>query len=162
MMRRAAPRFLLCGAAALVLAIGAASSVMAGGLPDARLTPGDVLPVKAPQICRPGYAPSTLHALTPAEWHKRRLLVFQAYGIGKQQRDAYVINHLIPLEIGGSNEIANLWPLAKAGRWNTTRKAKLVRRLHKLVCSGRLSLQEAQRETAADWIATYRNLVSAR
>ena len=152
----------LCGVATVALALGASPNAAAADLPDARLTPGGVLPVKAPQICRPGYAPSTLHALTPAEWHKRRLLVFQAYGIDRRERAAYVINHLIPLEIGGSNEIANLWPLAKAGKWNTVRKAKLVRRLHKLVCSGRLSLQEAQRETAADWIATYRNLVSAR
>lgn len=152
----------LCVAMVFTGTVLVASGAEAADLPDTRLTPGNALRVKAPEICRPGYAPATLHALSPAQWHDRRAQIFQAYGIEKQDRGAYVINHLIPLEIGGSNELANLWPLAKAGRWNAARKAKLTRRLHNLVCSGRISLQEAQREAAVDWIAAYRTLVSAR
>ncbi len=37
----------------------------------------------------------------------------------------------------------------------------LGNRLHELVCSGRLSLDEAQREIAMDWIAVYREYVGA-
>jgi hypothetical protein len=162
MKRGAKPWANRCIAATIVLAVLASASAEAADLPDLHLTPGNALPVKAPEICRPGYAPSALHALSPAQWHQRRAQVFAAYGIQVQDRDAYVINHLIPLEVGGSNELANLWPLAKAGSWNAARKAKLTRRLHKLVCSGRLSLQEAQRETVVDWVSAYRSLVSAR
>jgi hypothetical protein len=151
-----------CIAATFLLAALLSASAKAADLPDSHLTPGNALPVKAPEICRPGYAPFALRALSPAQWHERRAQVFAAYGVEVQDRDAYVINHLIPLEIGGSNELANLWPLTKAGRWNAARKAKLTRRLHKLVCAGRISLQEAQREAAVDWVSAYRTLVSAR
>jgi hypothetical protein len=162
MKRCASPWPLLYGAMALAVMALSTARAEAADLPDPRLTPGGTLPVKAPEVCRPGYSPSALRALTPLQWHDRRAQVFQAYGIETPARGAYVINHLVPLEIGGSNELVNLWPLAKAGTWNAARKAKLTRRLHRIVCSGRLSLQEAQRETAVDWIAAYRRLVSAR
>jgi len=52
------------------------------------------------------------------------------------------------LELGGSNDAANLWPEAAPG---VHEKDKVEDYLHKAVCSGRLSIDEAQRTIATDW-----------
>jgi hypothetical protein len=31
---------------------------------------------------------------------------------------AYELDHLIPLELGGSNDLRNLWPQPFEGEWN--------------------------------------------
>lgn len=59
--------------------------------------------------------------LTPGDWTQEGFTernvtsavknqVFAAYKIGRIRRILYVIDHLIPLEIGGTNDIKNLWP----------------------------------------------------
>ena len=59
----------------------------------------------------------------------------------------YEIDHYIPLSIGGSNEVENLWPLpvpvARA-------KCELEGRIHQQVVSGELS-QEQAIERVRDW-----------
>ena len=39
--------------------------------------------------------------------------VYNAYGIGLLRRMFYVIDHLVPLELCGTNDIENLWPQPK-------------------------------------------------
>ena len=46
------------------------------------------------------------------------------------------VDHLISLELGGSNAIRNLWPEPYAGRWGARTKDVLENRLHDLVCEG--------------------------
>ena len=65
----------------------------------------------------------------------------------------YEIDHLIPLELGGSNLIKNLWPEShRTSPWNAQVKVRLEGKLHALVCSGQLDLKTAQQAIAADWI----------
>lgn len=61
----------------------------------------------------------------------------------------FEIDHLIPVEIGGSNRPDNLWaqPIAQARI-----KDQLENRLHRAVCAGRLSLPAAQQCIAKDWV----------
>jgi hypothetical protein len=67
------------------------------------------------------------------------------------------VDHLISLELGGSNSIKNLWPQSyRTQPWNAHVKDTLENELHDEVCSGRLDLKTAQREIAGDWIAAYR------
>lgn len=40
-------------------------------------------------------------------------LVYEAYNIPAEERKEYTIDHLVPLFIGGSNQITNLWPQHK-------------------------------------------------
>lgn len=52
-------------------------------------------------------------------------LVERRYGITKHSRATYEMDHLLPLELGGSNRQANLWPEAAAPRpgrtpWRTS------------------------------------------
>jgi hypothetical protein len=67
------------------------------------------------------------------------------------------VDHLISLEIGGANDRANLWPQPYSGTvWNAHVMDRLENKLHTLVCAGAVTLEDAQRETAANWIAVYR------
>jgi hypothetical protein len=73
------------------------------------------------------------------------------------------IDHLISLELGGSNEQKNLWPQAYQGSaWNAHVKDQLENWLHQAVCDGRLPLDQAQQEIRTNWIDTYQKRLSNR
>jgi hypothetical protein len=83
--------------------------------------------------------------------------VYAAYGIQDHAPGDYEIEHSIPLELEGSNAMKNLWPQSyKTQPWNAHVKDRLENVLHRLVCSGQLPLETAQRDIAADWIAAYK------
>jgi hypothetical protein len=91
-----------------------------------------------------------------------RAEVFSAYKIPRPLRTAYELDHLVPLELGGSNAPRNLWPQPRAGRWNARRKNRLERRLRRRVCSGELSLDAARQAIGQDWRIAYRQLLEVR
>jgi hypothetical protein len=56
--------------------------------------------------------------------------------------------------------MTNLWPESyRTEPWNASVKDE--DRLHQLVCSGRMRLEDAQRAIAQDWIAAYQHFVGA-
>jgi len=68
---------------------------------------------------------------------------------------------LIPLELGGSNSVKNLWPESyRTSRWNARVKDRLEDKLHELVCNGQLDLKTGQQVIAANWIEAYKKYVS--
>jgi len=82
---------------------------------------------------------------------------FTEYGFSyPQPRGAFEVDHLIPLELGGDNVIANLWPEAATPAPGFHEKDKVENYLHRQVCSGAMSLPEAQRQIATDWINVWR------
>jgi hypothetical protein len=119
-------------------------------LPDTKLTPGDTFDVSAQDVCVPGYAKKA--RAVPA-WLKRQ--AYAEYGITDHGQD-YEVDHLIPLSLGGSNSIRNLWPQStRTLPWNSFVKDALERKLHELVCDGQLDLKTAQQEIASNWIDAY-------
>jgi hypothetical protein len=129
----------------------AALPAVAQDLPDPRLTPGDVVTTDAGAICRPGYAKSVRHV--PG---KVKAAAYREYGIKRHRPGEYEVDHLVSLELGGSNDIRNLWPESyETAPWNAHVKDKVENRLHDLVCTGALDLKEAQRAIARNWIAAY-------
>jgi len=126
--------------------------------PEPSITPGATRPhVTRDSVCRPRAATDARHVLPSV-----RRAVLQAYHIPARVADRYELDHLISLELGGSNDARNLWPETYSGQWNAHRKDALENRLHHLVCAGRLPLGVAQGAIRADWIAAYRRYAAGR
>jgi len=98
-----------------------AGCAMAGALPDHACTPGEVFEgVMAEKICASRYARS-VRDVPVAEKDQ----VYAEYGIASHQPGQYEVDHLISLELGGSNGIANLWPEAHRTAAGISRKGPL-------------------------------------
>ena len=105
-------------------------------MPDPTKTPGDVLEVTKADICVPGY---TKKVRDVPESVKRQ--VYASYGITSHQPHEYEVDHLISLELGGSNSIKNLWPQSYVTTpYNAHVKDVLENKIHKLVCDGAIDL----------------------
>lgn len=68
------------------------------------------------------------------------------------------VDHLVSRELGGADDVANLWPqpYSPPSGWGATRKDRLENRLHVEVCNGTTPLAQARDEIRTDWIAAYR------
>lgn len=118
-----------------------------GPLPDPSCTPGAVFAgVTREQVCVPGYAKSVRNVPSHV---KREVLA--AYGITVAHPGDYEIDHLVSLQLGGSNEVANLWPEAAEPRPGFHEKDRIENELHRRMCRGEASLVDVQRAIAADW-----------
>ena len=124
-------------------------------LPDPARTPGAILAVTAADICVPGYAKKVRNV--PAAVKRQ---VYRSYGIARHRPGDYEVDHLISLELGGSNSVRNLWPESyRTSPWNARVKDRLENELHRRVCAGSMPLDEAQRLIAGNWVAAYRRYV---
>ena len=105
-------------------------------------------------ICTPGYSRSARNVST-----KTKKEVFHRYGIDPK-KDRYEIDHLIPLELGGSNDIKNLWPESYTTTpFNAYKKDALENKLHDLVCADKITLHEARQSISVDWVKAYHDYV---
>jgi len=69
------------------------------------------------------------------------------------------IDHIVSLELGGSNDIANLFPEKRDVAPGYKLKDKLENRLHDVVCTDHtMTLRQAQRAIARDWRTLYRKV----
>lgn len=122
--------------------------------PDTKLTPGATLPVTVAQICVSGYS-SGVRNVTVQEKNQ----VYSEYGIKSHTTGQYEVDHLISLELGGSNDIRNLWPQPSSPKPGFHEKDALENVLHTLVCAGTVPLADAQRMISTDWWAAYQKYV---
>lgn len=117
------------------------------GLPDASCTPGAVFSnATVAQICKAGYAHSVRN-VPQSEKDK----VFAEYGIAQHPPGSYEIDHLVSLELGGSNDIKNLWTEAALPKPGFHEKDQVEDYLHDQVCSGKMALKDAQTAIATNW-----------
>jgi hypothetical protein len=124
-------------------------------LPDVKLTPGDTFPaVTVQDVCTPGWSSDHRH-VTEA----MRDEVYAEYGRTRGP-NCCEVDHLIPLELGGSNNIQNLWPEPDDPRPAAAEKDQLENELHRLVCSGAITLAGAQRCIASNWVACWEKYVA--
>ncbi|MHB8470005.1 MAG: HNH endonuclease signature motif containing protein [Gaiellaceae bacterium] len=119
-----------------------------GAEPDRRCSPGAYAAGLAKSVlCARSFRTSTVRSVSESEKHAIEVeygLAPRAYG------HALEIDHIVPLELGGSNDPANLYPERVYQQ-----KDRLENRLKALVCAGRIELRAAQRAIAADWQALY-------
>jgi hypothetical protein len=119
-------------------------------LPDPACSPGAVLTTDTSVICTSGYT-QTVRDVPTSEKDQ----VFAEYGIDWSQRSGYEVDHIISLELGGSNDISNLFPESYSIQYGARIKDKLENYLHQQVCSGKLPITLAQQEIATDWLTYY-------
>jgi hypothetical protein len=140
---------------ALTLRTKTSACAINGPYPDPACTPGAVFATTTlEQICMPGYT-KTVRAVSS----KLKAQVYAEYGIHyPPQTGTYEADHLIPLELGGSNDIANLFPEAASPAPGFKEKDLVENYLHQQACDGEIPLPRAQEEIAHDWLAVYRSL----
>lgn len=119
--------------------------------PHQALTPGVTRPLTRDQVCATRWGTDRRHV---TEGMKKQ--VFAAYGIPWSAHAGYEVDHLISRELGGADDVANLWPQPWVGAHNARMKDRLENRLHAMACRGEVTLAFAQEAIRSDWIAAYR------
>jgi hypothetical protein len=128
----------------------ASCHALPGPRPDPTCNPGAVDPAVtqndiASTICSSGYTAKVRPSSSATDRLKAKMYV--AYGI--KSGTVSELDHLVPLELGGANDAANLWP--EVGKLPNP-KDKVENDLHKAVCSGKVTLAAAQQAIASDWM----------
>src|SRR3954452_19062814 len=110
-------------------------------LPDPKLTPGNV-----------AKRPADTRGVTESMQDE----VFARYRVPLEYRRFYVIDHLVPTELGGADDIRNLWPQRLSARpYGPRRKRLLAQRLIEMIAAKQITLAEAQAEMRDDWISAF-------
>lgn len=123
-------------------------------LPDPACTPGVVSTAVSQTnlsstICRPGYTRTIRPPESDTGRFKQKIMV--AYHEPGPLSD-YELDHLVSLELGGSNDAGNLWPELNDHPKGAINSKDLVENaLNKAVCSNQVTLAAAQKAIATDW-----------
>lgn len=145
---------------AAILVLGAAFALAApprrhgpAVLNDLTLTPGAVGELPVQTLCSRDFHTGTVRNVPES----LKQSVCRAYGIDKAHCNGklYEIDHLISLELGGTNDQANLWPQPYFPRPGAKEKDLVENYLHRQVCSRAMTLPAAQKAIATDWFQVY-------
>jgi hypothetical protein len=121
-------------------------------VPNSNLTPGAARPVGLADIC-----PRRQSDLDPTVSPSIQKIVFTEYGIAGAPSKDYQVDYLINPQLGGTDDIRNLWPQPYGTTvWNARAKDALEDRLYQMVCEKQIDLASAQRDIATDWISAYK------
>lgn len=140
---------------AAVLSIQTDSSSLChinGVLPDTNCTPGSIDPQVTQDnifqtICSKGYSTSVRPPVAYTNKLKRQQII--DYGYLDTNLKDYEEDHLISLELGGSpTDPKNLWPEPDD---SPNPKDAIENLCHHKVCSGEISLSDAQKQIATNW-----------
>lgn len=127
-------------------------TVQEEALQDKDCTPGMISPeATVEEICTSDYSKRVSNVSA-----KMRGKIFEEYGITHYNSRDYQADLLIPKELGGTNDIANLWPEARQPLPGFREKDKVEKYLYDEVCSGKMSLTRAQRKIANNWVNVYK------
>ncbi len=126
-------------------------------LPDRSCTPGSIDPKVTQRdigstICKAGWTRTVRPPESQTERAKFRV-AYPAYYVHRGTKSE--LDHLVPLELGGSNDITNLWP--EIGRIPNPKDA-VENALNHAVCDGRIRLAAAQQAIATDWLTAEQKL----
>ena len=91
------------------------------------------------EICQQGYSATVRNV---SEETKQQ--VYREYGIYQHKTGEYEVDHIIPLEIGGSNDISNLFPEAASPKPGFHEKDQVENYLRVQVCGHKMDLKQAQ------------------
>jgi hypothetical protein len=136
-----------------------------GWLPDRRCTPGAATSAVTQAnihttICVSGYT-GTIRP-PESETSKLKTTAMRSYNEPPEGRSITELDHVVPLELGGSNAVSNFWPqpsdIQNAEYKNT--KDNVERSLNRAVCARtpRITLAQARNAIAYDWTTALQSL----
>lgn len=127
-------------------------------LPDPTCTPGEIDPIVTQDnlfttICHAGYTQTVRPPVSYTNSLKKQQIA--DYGYTDTNMKDYEEDHFISLELGGSpTDPKNLWPEPHP---SLNEKDKVENYLHSQVCSGALTLKEAQQEISKNWYLIFQS-----
>jgi hypothetical protein len=129
--------------------------------PDPRCTPGGVAPgITAETLSDPSWRTQCIRNCQSSETQKRETYAWYAIprpesNSGKNQ--TCELDHLVPLELGGADGMGNIWP--ECGPADVALRERYFKQkdlvedyLAAKVRSGKMPIEEAQRDIASDWV----------
>lgn len=143
-------------------------------LPNPKLTPGKTSSATKNQLCAATFRTPDIRNVPDS----LKLAVYKRYGLtpnagyctpkpyktktGKTVMQGCEVDHLISLELGGSNDIENLWPQPYAEVPGAHQKDVVETWLHNQVCSGKVTLAKAQHDISTNWLLVYQQAVKSK
>jgi len=131
--------------------------------PDPVKTPGVVrAETTEANVCTPGF---TKEIRDVPESVKNKVFISYMGKAPESPGENYEVDHFISLELGGSNDIKNLWPQPYAPVPGARQKDVVETYLKDQVCEHKvqtLSLKDAQKIITTDWYACYLNIQSKK
>jgi len=130
-------------------------------LPDPLCTPGEIDPNVTQDnltatVCHSGYTQTVRPPVSYTNSLKKQQII--DYGYRDTAMGDYEEDHFISLELGGSpKDSRNLWPEPHS---SPNEKDKVENYLHLQICSGKLSLLQAQEEITKNWYEIYKKMSS--
>jgi hypothetical protein len=125
-------------------------------LPDNFKTPGATTKANQAAICEAGF----VRGVKPAS-SREQADALERYGIRPESFKGD-LEHLVPVALGGSNDPDNLYPFhTNSNELTLEAKHQLADKLQAMVCSGKLSLKEAQAAFKKDWTKAYKQYATA-
>jgi hypothetical protein len=161
MYNRLSFSMVLARTAVLTMGLLAVSVCHADDIPDLSITPGAVRAgLTKEKICSIKWGQDERHVTEQMKEEAFRLYGYtgnddpKCIPAGKRHCE---IDHLISRELGGADEVRNLWPQSYGSSpWNAVRKDQLENRLHKELCAERLTLDAARSMLVSDWREAYK------
>ncbi len=128
-------------------------------LPDRRCSPGAYYSKLTKRVlCSPSFRTGPIRNVPLSVKHQ----VEAAYGLKPRAYGSTLeIDHIISLELGGSNDPMNLYPERATfadGSPGFHVKDKLENATHRAMCAGTVSLRAAQRQIAGNWLLLYQQV----
>jgi hypothetical protein len=132
------------------------SNCTLGTKPDRQCSPGAYYSaLTKSRICADDFRTDPIRVVPQSEKND----VLTEYGMPVMKYGKTLeIDHIVSLELGGSNDIANLFPEKRDVSPGYKVKDKLENKLHDLVCDGKRQLRATQRRIASDWQKLYKDV----
>jgi len=152
---------LLVAASVGLAACAAGPYTEANGLPNPLLTPGAVNPAVTQSnihstVCVVGWTATVRPPVTYTNELKSSQL-HSGYNLNSDlSMKDYEEDHDVPLEVGGNpSDPKNLWPEPRNIKFGSYLKDQLENEMHRLLCSGAITLKTAQSAFLGNWEKAY-------